>query len=365
MPDRKIQPSRRTTDSRLKAERTKADDAFENKLTIADRQAAQVVETARQRAAAVLQAGRERADATSRARGMSRAEQQSVSDERARADRDLREEYARADDVVATERAERARILAALLEYERRETDEGLLLERIAADHLLKHREEFLGIVSHDLRNELAGVAMSVASIIQCAPQDDAGRRIFRSATNIQRIALRMSRLLGDLLDVTSIEAGTLKIVPGTHDVRRVVEEALESFQAVAAAKDIVLAAEVTAESTSRKFDHHRIHQVLGNLLTNALRFSPEGSKVTIRVERQGSEVRVSVSDNGAGIAPDRLEAIFEQFARGPRADRKGLGLGLYIAKRIVEAHGGRIWAESVPGEGSTFCFTLPDRAGT
>lgn len=361
MPDRKIQPTRRTTDSRLRTERKKADDAFEDKVARADEQAAEVLRTARQRADDVLRAGWERADEVSRAAGMSHVDQQAISEERAHADQDLREEYARADEVVAGERAERARILAALLEQERRDTDEGLLLERVAADHVLKHREEFLGMVSHDLRNELAGIALSIAQIIQHAPHDDTGRRIFRSATNAQRIALRMNRLVGDLLDVTSIEAGTLMLVLAHDDVRSVVEDAIESFQPVAAAKGISLTAEIAGESGAREFDRHRIHQVLGNLLTNALRFTPEGGKVTVRAERKQSDVQLSVSDSGPGIAADRLQVIFEQFARGPRPDRKGLGLGLYIAKRIVEAHGGRIWAESVLGAGSTFRFTLPE----
>jgi signal transduction histidine kinase len=102
----------------------------------------------------------------------------------------------------------------------------------------------------------------------------------------------------------------------------------------------------------------------VGNLLTNALRFTPQGGRVSVRAERRRGETWFSVSDTGPGIAANRLEAIFERYEQGAVADRKGLGLGLYIAKRIVEAHGGRIWAES-SGGGSTFKFTLPDRPRT
>ena len=119
------------------------------------------------------------------------------------------------------------------------------------------------------------------------------------------------------------------------------------------------------AESTIARFDYQRILQVLGNLLTNALRFTPQGGRISVQAERRQGENRVgetwfSVSDTGPGIAANRLEAIFERYTQGPQADRKGLGLGLYIARRIVEAHGGRIWAESSRA-GSTFKFTLPD----
>src|SRR4029079_7628046 len=121
--------------------------------------------------------------------------------------------------IAAEERAEGDRLVASLLERERRDTDAGLLLERVTADEVLSQREHFLGMVSHDLRNELAGIAMSVAQIIKNASHDDAGGKIFRSATNVQRIALRMSRLIGDLCDVASIELGKSMSTPATHDV--------------------------------------------------------------------------------------------------------------------------------------------------
>jgi signal transduction histidine kinase len=235
----------------------------------------------------------------------------------------------------------------------------------VTADEVLRQREQFLGMVSHDLRNELAGIATSVAQIVKNASHDDAGGKIFRSATNVQRITLRMSRLIGDLLDVASIEAGRFMITPEDHDVGRVVEDVIESFQSIASAREISLVGETPTEFAQATFDHQRILQVLGNLLTNALRFTPQGGRVSVRAERRrgdnGNETWFSVSDTGPGIATGRLEAIFERYEQDAHADRKGLGLGLYIARKIVEAHGGRIWAES-SGSGSTFHFTLPDR---
>ncbi|HEY5414185.1 MAG TPA: ATP-binding protein [Gemmatimonadaceae bacterium] len=364
----KVGPARRDTNARLGVERKKTDAELAARVAVADREADEVVRAARTRAEEVLRSGRGQADERSRSGTLSGAERMAIEQERARDDETLRQEYARADEITTGERAARARIVASLLDRERRDTDAGLLLERVTADEVLRQREHFLGMVSHDLRNELAGIAMSVAQIVKNASHDDAGGKIFRSATNVQRITLRMSRLIGDLLDVASIEAGRFMIAPEDHDVARVVEDVIESFQSIASAKEISLVGETATEFARATFDHQRILQVLGNLLTNALRLTPQGGRVSVRVERRrrddGNEAWFSVSDTGPGIAPDRLEAIFERYQQDAHADRKGLGLGLYIARKIVEAHGGRIWAES-SGSGSTFHFTLPDRPNT
>ena len=361
----KVGPARKDTNARLGAERKKTDAELAARVAGADREADEVLRAARTRAEEILRAGRSQADERSKRGKLSAAEQAAIERERARDDEVLRQEYARADEITAGERDARARIVASLLERERSDTDAGLLLERATADEVLRQREHFLGMVSHDLRNELAGIAVSVAQIVKNASHDEAGGKIFRSATNVQRIALRMSRLIGDLLDVASIEAGRFMITPEDHDVGRLVEDVIESFQSIASAKEISLVAETTTEGAQATFDHQRILQVLGNLLTNALRFTPQGGRVTVRAEGRrgdhGTEILFSVSDTGPGIAANRLEAIFERYEQGPHADRRGLGLGLYIARKIVEAHGGRIWAES-SGSGSTFHFTLPDR---
>jgi signal transduction histidine kinase len=106
--------------------------------------------------------------------------------------------------------------------------------------------------------------------------------------------------------------------------------------------------------------DPDRIAQVLGNILGNAAKFTPAGGNVTVGVAPAGPDLRFFVADTGNGIPPDKLEAIFERYAQVGNGDRRGLGLGLYISQLIVEAHGGRLWAESVPGRGSTFIFTVP-----
>jgi signal transduction histidine kinase len=364
MPDKPRRPTREKTDSRLNVERGRTDEELARRTRATEDEADQVVGAARGRAADVLRTARERADERMLASKGSEAERASSEQERSRDDEVLRRQYALADEVAADERAERARLVAELLTQERQETDRSLLLERIDADAIISRRDEFLGMVSHDLRNELSGIALSVGQVLRHVTDDEAGRKIFRSAMNIQRINLRMSRLIGDLLDVVSIDIGKLTVIPEEHDVCRTIEDMAESFAPIASAKGIALTVKLVDDSLPARFDHQRIQQVLGNLLTNALKHTAEGGTVAMAAERKGEDVWFVVKDSGSGIAADRLPTIFERFSQGDRSDRKGLGLGLYIARRIVEAHGGKIWAESEVGRGSTFYFTLPARPG-
>jgi signal transduction histidine kinase len=362
MPDKPRREIREHTDARLKAERSKTDQEISRRTAAIDHKADDVVKAARGRAAEVLRTARKRADERLLDSKGAKAERASNAQERSRDDEVLRREYALADEVAADERAERARLVAELLARERQDTDRGLFLERVDADAVISRRDEFLGMVSHDLRNELSGIALSVGQILRHVGDDDRGQKIFRSATNIQRINLRMSRLIGDLLDVVSIDIGKFTVVPEDHDVCRTIEEIVESFAPIASAKGIALTVNLVDDSLPARFDHQRIQQVLGNLLANALKYTSEGGTIAVSAERKGDDVSFVVADSGSGIAVDRLQTIFERFSQGGRSDRKGLGLGLYIAKRIVQAHGGKIWAESEVGRGSTFFFTLPAR---
>jgi len=362
MPETPRRPTTEQTDARLKAERGKTDEELSRRTLEGEEEADEVVEAARGQAAKVLRTSRDRANEAMLDSGASVSERTTTKKDRSREDERLQEEYEHADQVTAAARQERARLIAALLDDEREETDQSLLLERVDADELVTRRDDFLGMVSHDLRNELGVIALNVAQIIPRVTDDEAGRRVFRSATNIQRITVRMSRLIGDLLDVVSIQVGKFTIVPEDGDARRAAEDGVESFLPIAAAKEIALEDKTTADTIPARFDHQRILQVLGNLITNALKFSAQGGRVSVSVERKGDEVTFSVADEGPGIPADRVAIIFDRFSQGSRLDRKGLGLGLYIAKRIVEAHGGRIWVDSEVGRGSTFFFAFPAR---
>jgi len=169
-----------------------------------------------------------------------------------------------------------------------------------------------------------------------------------------------MNRLVGDLMDVASIEAGRLSVFRELSDPAFLVRDTLDAFLPAARLHEVELAAELEEGIEPVEFDPTRILQVLTNLVGNALKFTPKGGRITMRVASRGPEVEFAVSDTGSGIPQDRLTQIFDRFYQTLEHDRRGLGLGLFIVKSIVEAHGGRVWAESPPGVGSTFIFTLP-----
>ena len=168
-----------------------------------------------------------------------------------------------------------------------------------------------------------------------------------------------MNRLVGDLMDVASIEAGKLSLVRTQRDVELLLVDAVDAFEATAAAQGIVLTTSCVTPGPIN-VDHERIFQVLTNLVSNALKFTPRGGRIAIAIDRNDEVVKFTVSDTGEGIRVDLLEKVFGRFVQSVETDRRGLGLGLFIAKSIVEAHGGTIWVESTVGQGSRFYFELP-----
>jgi len=355
-PDDKRSPSERErTDESLRVEREKADHALAAQLAEIDETADAVVDLARARADDLLATVRLKTDRQSATPAPGAQSRQTIESERVLEDRVVREERADADDTLREERAEQASSLS----IERKDTDEDLLSERTRSDSALATRDEFLGIVGHDLRTMLNTLVGSAALIVKEASQGNDADRVRIHAQRIQRAGARMNRLIGDLVDVASIEAGALAVTRELQDPAHVVAEAVEIFQVQASAGEISLAAEIVRPLPPAAFDPARILQVLTNLLSNATKFTPAHGKVVVRVERVDEELRFAVSDTGVGIPPDKLEAVFVRFHQISH-DRRGVGLGLYISKCIVQGHGGRIWAESVPGEGSTVWFTIP-----
>ncbi len=228
-------------------------------------------------------------------------------------------------------------------------------------------RAEFLAMVSHELRTPLAAVKGSVTTLLEGAGALDPAEM-----TQFHRIILdqsdQMRFLVSDLLDVARIKTGTLAVTPEPSDVRVLVEEAGSRFPGGAAKNPLHL--EMAEDLPMAMADRRRVVQVLGNLLSNAAGYSPEGSPITVSAVRDGLHVAVSVADRGRGIPADLLPELFRKFSRAPDRDTAsrtdGSGLGLAICKGIVEAHGGRIRAESDgPGLGARFTFTLPIAEGT
>lgn len=353
---------REQTDVSLRTEREKTDRALAEHQAEVEDEADAVIEQARTAADAVLEEARDRADDQLDETGAPRAAQRALADDRRREDAALQEERAAADVSLERERAETALALARLLPLERVKTDRYLLTERVRSDDALASRDDFLGIVSHDLRNLLGGIVMSAGAMAKLADSHEQGKQVLAGTARIQRYAARMNRLIGDLLDVASIDAGRLALTPVEGDVAAVIDEAVETFRADAAFRHITLRTRIKGPVTGM-FDHDRLLQVLANLITNAVKFTDDGGSVTVSASCASDKVQVSVSDTGAGIPPEMMEAVFERFWQAKAGDRRGLGLGLYISKSIIDAHGGRIWAESTPGTGSTFHFTLPPAA--
>jgi signal transduction histidine kinase len=265
-----------------------------------------------------------------------------------------------ADQRLQLERDEQQRALAALLRLEREATDDGLLVERAHADKALATRDDFLAMASHDLRTLLGGIALSAQALAK--PSGATGNEAapsLKHAERIQRFVARMNRLVGDLLDVVSLESGTLHITPNLVDVRQLLKEVEEAFRPAFVAQGITLT-ESGPGPIVIACDHDRIVQVLANLVSNALKFTGKAGHVALSVSQTESEVHFFVADDGVGIPPDHETVVFERFRRLDTQDRRGLGLGLYIAKSIIDVHGGRIWVERRTGGGSSFQFTLP-----
>jgi signal transduction histidine kinase len=260
-------------------------------------------------------------------------------------------------------------------ESRRSDTDGQLMMERDQADanvseldetrHALadaqreqERQMDVLGMVTHDLRSPLSVIVLNAENIAEVTAE--ASTR--EGALEMTRAAWRMERLLMDLLDVVRIESRTLRIASGIHDVADFVSEVLRSYRPLFAARGLKFHVAVPNPSLVATFDRDRIVQVLSNLLGNAMKFTPAGGAIDLRVERRDNDVQFEVRDSGRGIDANALPHVFERFWQVDGVARRGLGLGLYICKTIVEEHGGRIWAESTIGQGATFRFTLPLR---
>jgi PAS domain S-box-containing protein len=219
-------------------------------------------------------------------------------------------------------------------------------------------RDEMLGVVAHDLRNPLNTIFMGASLMLEVIADPDS--RLSKQAQMVHRAAERMNRLIQDLLDVRRIDSGRMEIEPHPEAVDGLLSEAMDMLRPLATAASLELVCDVDRKTPRVVADSARILQVLSNLVGNAIKFTPAGGRVRVRAEPAEREVRFVVSDTGPGIAADQLPHIFGRFWQGTRADRRGIGLGLAIAKGIVEAHRGRIWVESQVGVGSEFIFTLP-----
>ena len=351
--DQTIDSRREHTDASLHDERAKADAAVAEELAAAETKADAAVERARQRADEVVHAAREMADQAVPAEAAAK-----LSTVLAKADEAVAQERAKADDALDQERAQRRRVLDQFLASEREATDHDLIDERSHADTVVAARDELLATVSHDLRSLLGSLALNAELLLTYAPEGDSGANIRRHAATSRRLVARMTRLVSDLLDVACIEAGRLSLSPERVEVTKILLETIDAFEQVALAKEVKLRSNALAlPPLYARFDGGRIVQVLANLVSNALRVTPPQGVISLQVTTTSKAIRFSVTDTGVGIPEASLQSVFERFGQVRKGNH---GLGLHISKSIVEAHGGKIWVESQPGQGSTFYFELP-----
>jgi len=220
-------------------------------------------------------------------------------------------------------------------------------------------RDDVLGIVSHDLRNPISAIAMCARALEDTAPGDEAARK--QLLLTIRESTEWINRLIQDLLDVAVIESGKLSLQLREQEPAPLALQARHMFEVEAASHEIQLDAKIATNLPLVSADGARIVQALGNLLRNAIKFTPNSGRIAIAVTDRNGRVEFSVEDSGPGIAVDSQARLFDRYwqsSNGARA--RGTGLGLSIAKGIVDAHGGEIWVRSTPGQGSTFTFAIP-----
>ena len=217
---------------------------------------------------------------------------------------------------------------------------------------------EVLAIVSHDLRAPLSTIALGTTLLEDGSQRAEDRTHVIEI---IKRAADRMERLIKDLQEMGRLDAGrTLRVDARSVELATLLREACEALRIQAGTKQLDVSCDLPAPPIAVCADPDRICQVLGNLIGNAIKFTPRGGRIVLAARREGREVRVSVTDQGPGIPEADLPRVFEPYWQAESTARQGAGIGLKIAKGLVEAHGGRIWVESKVGEGTTFSFTLP-----
>ena len=241
-----------------------------------------------------------------------------------------------------------------------RQRAEDLLHEAIRA------RDEVMGIVSHDLRNPANAVKMLARSIIENHGEYPLDASVIERISVMRQAAEQIDTLIQDLLDITRLEGGPLQVFASPIAVASLVSRSVVALRPLAEANGVLLRTAPYAPTLRVQADAERVIQLLSNIIGNAIKFTPAGGEVVVLVYPANTDVEFVVADTGAGIDASVLPRVFERFFQadgtGRRGARQGAGLGLPIARGIVEAHGGRIWIESTPGNGTTVHFTL-DRA--
>jgi len=234
-------------------------------------------------------------------------------------------------------------------------------LYRFAQD-AIRLREDVLNVVAHDLRNPLGTILLQAGLLRRRQGEDE--RRTTRPAEMIERAATRMNHLIQDLLDVARMEGGRLSIARARIPARQAVADVVQTQEPLATSASLELRLDIPPDLPDLWADRDRLLQVFENLIGNAIKFTEAGGSISVGATPRDGEVLFWVADTGVGMPADDLPHVFERLWQASGGGRAGAGLGLPIAKGIIEAHGGRIWADSALGAGSTFFFTIPTAEG-
>ncbi len=372
-----VEIERTSTDTSLGQERLKTDVALSRGTRSIEQVADAALEASRVKLDDAIDSDRVASDLA--LDGIAVSEQ--VLEERRRIDLRIGHQRGEADETIRRERQDRKDGEGERLTGERRQTDASLRHERHKVDGAygrkvsllaeeraahadtklaVKARDEALAIVSHDLQDALSIITLCSTEFLGLRGEQRLTELEVQWIETIRRHASGMFRLVTDLLDVEVIARGSLKLSLSSCNIGRLVQEMLADFQILAERQELTLSAEIPSHVVIARADQERVRQVLANLISNALKFTPKAGKIVVRLAETDTDVRISVADTGPGIAKAERKRLFERFSKLGEKNRKGVGLGLYISKWIVDAHNGAIWLEGEPGAGSTFYVSLP-----
>lgn len=367
--------TRTKTDVSLKYERNKTDNYLDHESQNIEDKSDKVINSNRKEADKKLKV--QRAEVDSEKIKEERGSTPLLDAERERSDHAQKIARAEEDKARNSERYQKRLVAEALLETERKDTDNNLLDERNSSDKATKQdsilivnaenalvtRDQYLAIVSHDLKNPLSAISLGTGVLKRSVLNGKSDQEsIVKSLEGIERNVASMDRMISDLLDVEQMSNGVLLLRPTNCNVNDLLNECKDLFAPVVANKSFTINIKTLNDIINANIDHDRILQVLSNLIGNALKFTPAGGTIELSAEQNENEIIISVQDNGPGIPLDKQESIFERFSQLKLNDRRGLGLGLFISKWIIEAHKGEIKVSSVAGKGSKFSFTIPSK---
>lgn len=370
------------TDKSLKQERTKTDEHLKKRRRSVESLTTENIKVGRVTADKTRDRKRARVDANKKEHRRAnpgapstKLDDQSLALERSVSDEAQAMEREKEDQLRAKERFQKKLISEALLNSEREDTDSRLSEERSSLDsttreHADSHdktksalvtRDQFIAVVSHDLRNPLNAISLSAGILRRSLPpSQDASLNLLKHLDSIERNTANMDRMISDLLDVERMSNDQLTLRKEKVDICALLRECKELFAPVVASKEFRMSVETCPKPVYANVDRDRILQVLSNLIGNALKFTPKGGTIRLYAKKHAKKIEVFVADNGPGIPKNKRSLIFDRFSQLESADRRGLGLGLFISQWIVNAHKGRIKVKSVEGKGSTFSFILP-----